>query len=221
MASNWGIMQKFVVLILLISSLFIVSSCRKSGEIIDYYGEYHFQLPFDHSVSNTTDMLFFKTDYSMEEMNELINEAGYNASMHENGHVKTILISAVKEEFTYYFVIYDKGHLSNTDVYTLRNARSSIEIDVSERAPNRYVFLAPLQILSTIDSDTKQVHDSFDSIADFYRATGKNDFEIDDVNKTIIFQCEGNPDLSWVHGMVIMQYSETETGNYLEIKPFQ
>ncbi|ABR47931.1 hypothetical protein Amet_1759 [Alkaliphilus metalliredigens QYMF] len=215
-------MKKFAVLILLISSLFIVSSCGRvirSG-INDYYGEYHFELPFNHSVSNITNMLFFKTDYSMERMNELINEAGYNASLHENGNIKTILISAVKNEFTYYFVIYDKNHLGNTDVYTLSNAMSSIDIDVSERVPNLYVFLVPLHILDTItDSDTKKVYNSFDYIANFYRATGKNDVEIDDVNKTIIFKCEGNPNFSWVQGVVIMQYSETETGNYLEIKP--
>ncbi|TCK92639.1 hypothetical protein EDC19_1791 [Natranaerovirga hydrolytica] len=217
-------MKRFVVVILLISSMVIVSSCGriKNSGINDYYGEYYFELPFNHSVSNTTDMLFFKTDYSMERMKELINEAGYNASLHENGNVKTILISAVKNEFTYYFVIYDKNHLGNTDVYTLSNAMSSIEMDASETVPSLYVFLAPIHILDTIaDSDTKKIYNSFDHIAEFYRATGKNDVEIDDINKTITFKCEGNPNFNWVQGMVIMQYFETETGNYLEIKPLQ
>ena len=217
-------MKKIVVIILVISSLFIVSSCKreKIGGMNDYYGEYYFELPFNHTVSNTTDMLFFKTDYSIEGMNDLLNEAGYNASLHENRNVKTILISAVRNEFIYYFVIYDKNHLGNADVYTLSSATLSIEIDVHERVPNHYVILAPVHILdATTDSHTKKAYNSFEYIANFYRATGKNDVVIDDANKTIIFKCEGNPNFSWIQGMVIMQYSETGTENYLTINPLQ
>lgn len=214
-------MKKRTVIFLLIFSLLIIAGCGriKSRGINDYYGEYFFELPFTHRVSNRTDVLYFRAGYSMEQMNELINEAGYSASLHEKGNVKTILISVVENELTYYFVIYDKNHLGNTDTYTLSNATASI---TSGGTPNLYVFLAPLHILSTTtDSNVIKAYDSFNHVADFYRSTGKDDAEIDDINKTITFRCEGNPRLSWAQGRVIMHYFEAETGNYLEVKPLQ
>jgi hypothetical protein len=151
-----------------------------------------------------------------------LNDAGYSANLYDNGNVKTILISAVKNEFTYYFIVYDKNQLTNSDVFMLSSATMNIMIEVFERVPNNYVVLAPIHVLgATGENDTKRVYASFDYIADFYRATGKNDVEIDDVNKVIFFECKGNPNLSWIQGTVALRYIENETGIYLHIEPKQ
>jgi hypothetical protein len=214
------------VSVLLITSLCSMSSCgpNRDRRITDYYGEYTFVLPFDHSISNNAGSVYFDTDYSMEQMAELVNEAGYGASLHAIGDAKTILISAQKDGFTYYFVVYDRHYPDFVTSYTLMRAVSGISIEVSNigpvREPHRYVFLAPLHIMARIDnSDVRRVYGSFEDIAEFYRATGKNDVVIDDANKTVMFWCDGNPNLSWKQGTIIMQYTETESGNYLEIRP--
>ena len=202
-----NLINNIACLMLIIISLFIISGCGpiKDSYIYDYYAEYRFELPFDHTISNATSELYFNAEYSIEQMCELINDAGYNADLYNNGNVKTILTSIEKDEFTYYFVIYDKNYFEDSTVYTLSNAASSFY---------SYVFLAPVHILD----NTRRVYGSFEHIADFYRSTGKNDVEIDDINKTITFQCEGNPNLSWKKGSVFIQYIETETGNYLNIE---
>ena len=183
----------------------------KDSCIGDYYAEYRFELPFNHTISNAADVLYFNAEYSMEQMCELINNEGYKADLYNIGNIKTILISIEKDEFTYYFVIYDKNYYEHSTGYTLSNAASSFY---------NHVFLAPAHILdkATYNSDMRRVYSSFEHIADFYRASGKNDFETDDINKTITFQCEGNPNLSWKKGTIIMQYIETESGNYLNIE---
>ena len=208
-------MKKFAYMIIIILSLRFISSCGalKNSDIMDYYTEYRFELPFNHSINNAADVLYFKTEYSIEQMNQLINNAGYSANLYENGNVQTILISAVKNKFIYYFVIYDKNHSYNKDVYMLSSAALSIKFDENKK---NYVFLAPIHIIdTTTDYDTKKVYSSFEDIANFYRATGKNDIEIDDVNKTIIFKCEGNSNLNWAKGTIAIHYIENETGNYL------
>lgn len=224
-------MRKFAALALLVTSLCIVSSCgpNKDGSIRDYYGDYTFVLPFDHTVSNKAGAVYFETDYSMEQMVELINEVGYNASLHAIGDVKTILIAILQDGFSSYFVVYDKNYFDPGTRYTLTGASSNIKIDEADmkpfpdfpfRPPWIYVFLAPIHMLDDRDySDMKRVYGSFEDIAEFYRATGKDDVVIDDVNKTVQFWCAGNPWASLGQGMLIMQYTETETGNYLEIKP--
>jgi len=85
------------------------SSCIRgtwTDEIRDFYGEYIFKIPFDNSNAFMTDVLHFNADYSIEQMVQLINEAGYTADLYGTGDAKRIIISAVKNEFTYYFVIY-------------------------------------------------------------------------------------------------------------------
>ena len=222
-------MKKLAVLTMLIISLFIISSCGpiRDGRIKDYYGEYTFVLPFDHTVSNKTDIVYFDADYSIEQMAELVNEAGYNASLHEIGNAKSISIFVPKNGFYYYFIVYDKSYFEIVvDYYILSDVSLGIRLDGDDvssidRGRNHpYVFLAPLHILGRSDSGIKRVYGSFEDIAEFYRATGKNDAEIDDVNRTVKFWCEGNPNFDWRQGTIIMQYTETATGNYLEISPF-
>ncbi|MCL2678995.1 MAG: hypothetical protein FWF18_01680, partial [Dehalococcoidia bacterium] len=202
-------MNKFAVAVsaLLVASLCVISSCGpiKRDNLQDYYGEYTFTLPFDYTFVHWSGNVYFDTNYSMEQMAELVNEAGYNTSLHAIGNVKTILISAQKDGFTYYFVICDKNYPYSSNVYTLMSASASISIGASGNVPTDFPFdrpipcrfLAPLHILESSSgmdlSDVRRVYGSFEDIAEFYRATGKDDFIIDDVNKTIRFGNRGNP----------------------------
>jgi hypothetical protein len=222
-------MKTFVSLLLFFSSLGIVSGCgpQKDRLIMDYYEEYSFELPFNHSITNTTNVLYFMAEYSIEQICQLINDAGYSASLHKSGNIKSILISATESECTYYFVIYDANYLESVntdrnDTYTFMNAQSSISYDSND---THYVFLAPLHILEStiesVNSNMRQVYGSFEYIVNFYRATGKNDFEIDDENQSIYFECEGKPTFSWRRGMVVLKYIEAESGNFLSIEALQ
>ena len=218
-------MKKYGIAIVLFLTLGILSSCTgltATDEIYDYYGDYSFRIPFNHSNSRMSDMIFFETDYSMQQMVQLLNEAGYLAGLHENGNVLTIHISAVVDGLAHSFIIYDKNHLGNADVFTLSNAAMSITNDVDEGVRNTYRFLAPLHILdTTTDSNMKRVFGCFEHIANFYRGTGRNDVEIDVVNKVIFFESEGNPSLNWAQGTVMLQFIETNAGNYLYIRPLR
>jgi len=113
-----------------------------------------------------------------------------------------------KRELSHYF---DSG-----TKYFFRNASSGYEY----RFLYPLNFLAPRHIMDYRDTSlVKRVYGSFEDIAEFYRATGKNDTTIDDANKTVTFWCRGNPDSGKGQGALIMQYIETESGNYLEVKP--
>lgn len=151
-------MNKFSVtfLIFLIIPLCILASCTGlviTDEIADHYREYIFKIPFNnqnHRLSG--DQLYFETDYSMEQMKQRLHEAGYDASLHQNGIVQTILISATRDEFTYYFVIFGRNYLHHihptNNFYTLTSATSSIFTNIRDRrGENVYVFLAPIHIL--------------------------------------------------------------------------
>ena len=154
----------------------------------------------------------------MEQMVELINEAGYNASLHAIGDVQTILIAVLQDGFSSYFVVYDKGYFDPGTRYTLTDAASSIGHDDNE-SRGLYTFLAPTHILVDEVSYMRKVYGSFEDIAEFYSATGKDDVVIDDVDETILFWCGGSYVPGARQGTLIMQYTKTETGNYLEIKP--
>jgi hypothetical protein len=227
-------MKKFVILCLLFVSLCAMTGCSafgsffrggvRSGGVIDYYGEYHFVLPFEHNVSyNQGDVLYFATDYLMEQMLNSINNAGYGATLHTNGDTETILISAEQEDFIYYFIIFDADYsVSGNGLYTLSNALSSMN------PPFNYPFMAPLHIIEREHNYNarRRVFGSFDEIADFYRATGKNDAVIDEANKTIHFNNEGcqiftprqGIQFSAIRATIVLQFVESEDGNYLYIK---
>lgn len=223
-------MKRLKILVLFVFTLFVIAGCTgmiKISEIADYHGEYIFKIPFDHRNPRMTSSLFFETDYSMEQMAQLIIEAGYGASLNKNGDLQTMLISAVRDVFTYYFVIFDKNYIRRihpeSESYTLKNATSTIFTNLRDRREgNVYAFLAPIHILGEPDGyGVRRLYGSFEYIADFYRATGKTDFKIDEENKRIYFECEGRAQFSWKQGTVVMQFIEKESGNYLHIKPLQ
>ena len=201
-----------IVVVCCVSMVCLLSGCGpvKTAVIHDYYGECSFELPFEHEITNTTDVMYFKTSCSMEQMTEVINEAGYGAKLYED-FGNTILISVLQNEMTYYFVIYDNAP---------ENGGGFVLSDTSASIPGIFVFLAPLHILDNENtSGTRKIYGSFEDLADFYRAAGKNDVDIDAQNKTILFECEGNLPLSWKQGTIAIQYIESEQGNYLNIKP--
>ncbi|MCL2707115.1 MAG: hypothetical protein FWE97_03000 [Dehalococcoidia bacterium] len=220
-------MRKFALLTMSLIALCIMPGCGPIiiSEIYDHYVEYKFVLPFDHSVSNYAGNVYFDTDYSMEQMVELISEAGYNASLHRIDNIKTILISAQKDGFTYYFILCDKNYNDNGTSYILMSARATIyfENDDASSIGGRELacdFLAPLHILELRDRPDKwRLFGSFEDVAGFYRATGRDDVEIDDINKTVLFRCESYPNLGISERTIIIQYAATETGNYLKIRP--
>ena len=184
----------------------------------DYYNEYCFEPPFEVIESHYAGSVYFTTDYSMDQMCTFINEAGYTAELYCDSNVSTILISVRKDTFTYYFVIYDKNHTDKNDRYTLCDAQL---IYGSPGNTGLYLVLAPIHIIDKTNDGKglMRVYGSFDYISDFYRSTGKNDFDIDIVNQTITFNCQGNPKSGIFQGDVVIRYTETDDGNFLEIEP--
>ncbi|MDR0752467.1 MAG: hypothetical protein LBF12_07840 [Christensenellaceae bacterium] len=200
----------------------------KEKSIKDYYEEYSYELPFEHTIGNNqSTLLYFYTELTMEQMSKSINESGYTASLHDNNNIKKIFITAAKNGFLYYFVIYDKSYLEDIHgsnrQYTLSECAASFNMPINSNAkePYIYTFLFPSHFSGTWTNDTNvRIYCTFDKFAQFYQATGKNDAQIDYENKTVTFFCEGNSDRSWIRGNVIMQYVENENGNYVNIQPY-
>jgi hypothetical protein len=164
---------------LLVTLCALAACCTgRSGEIRDFYGEYSLTLPFDLADSyNAGGVLFFTTDYELEQMAELLRGAGYGASLHTNDETDTILISATQNGFVYYFVIFDK---------TPDDARFSMSAAAS--LAQRHPFLAPIHILEPTPDDAMwRFFGGFEQLASFYRATGKNDVVIDEAAQRIYF----------------------------------
>ena len=195
-------------------------------------------MPFSHNVTyNMGNTLYFTTDYSMEQMVNLINNIGHNASLHTNGSVETILISTIQDDFTYYFIIFngvfvDGAYSYSGEKYTLSDTFSTAVLWIGEDVRSTpYPFLAPLHILEPVyeinPKATRKVFGSFEEIVNFYLATGKDDVIIDHDNKTIYFYNGGS---TWFslnrsthhskrQGTVAISFIETELGNYLYIRP--
>ncbi len=203
--------SKVNFLLILLSFLIFSTSCGRNTrkDVIDYYGEYSFELPFNHIVKNSTDVLYFDTEYSIEQMSQIITEAGYQAELYDSGDTKKILISVAEEPFTYYFVIHDKEKNDDNDSYTLSDAHL---------VWGYYSILAPINIINeSNNSEQISIYESFDYLVKFYESTGKNDFSIDEINKTITFKCHKKPNTSLRDGEIKIHYIEAEEGNVLKI----
>lgn len=208
------------VLLLTLFFCLLICSCDRVDipYIEDYYGECNFELPFEYKDGNYSgSVIYFSTEYSMEQMCELINSAGYSAELFEIDSLPTILITVEQDSSAYYFAVYDK-EFNDSEKYEFTNCTLSLNI------PNagRYSILAPIHIIDkNFSRDDERisfkVYNSFEYIADFYRASGKKDFVIDESDKTITFECKGKTDLSYVESEVEIRYVETSDDCYLEI----
>ena len=208
---------------MLVIIVFAMTACGSdTGRYIyDYYGMYRFELPFDHTVTHRRGLqsLSFQLTYSMEQMREKIENAGYTATIYEHdGNDQRMLITAPKDGYNYYFTIYGN---------TLERLSSSLVVTAPHGEPATYVFLFPNHIVpfgasfsaseNSEQRTTAELFASFDYIANFYRNTGKNDVSINTEDKTITFFAEGHRDLNWRRGYVIMSFEDTENGSYVQI----
>ena len=210
--------------------------CGCSGKdkdkiIYDYYGVTQFVLPFEHENVTSTDALYFNTNLNMEQMTERIKNAGYQGTLHEFEGVKRIFITVINGSVSSYFIIYDKTlseFLGNgkSDRYSLRALTASIQVADKDSNYETYVFLFPLHVSDISElTKTRKIYCTFNEFADFYRATGRKDVQIDVGNKTVTFTCKGtdsteqdktNP--NFATGKVVMQYVEKSSGNYIDIQ---
>ncbi|MDR3186140.1 MAG: hypothetical protein LBU04_04965 [Christensenellaceae bacterium] len=198
----------------------------KHKTIKDYYEEYSFELPFKHTIGNNQyTTLYFKTRLTMEQMCESINTAGYKASLYNYDNINKIFIVARKNEFSYYYVICNKIYVDGAyvDGYVLSDCSSSLSISANSKERNQYVFLFPLHLSDTVESNPNRIkiNSTFDEFVDFFASTGKNDAQIDYENKSVIFSCResANDDIDkyWINGNIVMLYTESETGNYINL----
>jgi hypothetical protein len=203
----------------------VITSCSNKERFLkDYYQEYSFELPFKYIYKYATyDTFYFDTGLTIEQMCESINASGFKASFYNNDGIEKIFITAIKNSFSYYYVIYDKAYLESGNVYTLRECSVSLTmpIDDAVKEPYIYVFLFPhhLTDVKSDEQDKRKIYCSFDEFAEFYRATGKNDAQIDNKNLTVTFFCEGYASRNWIRGNLLMRYVESATGNYIHILP--
>ena len=217
--------------------VFSAVACQKDnsvseGKLLDFYGEAEFTLPFECDNFSKTDALNFNTDLSMEQMTEKVKSAGYGAVLYDFDGVKRTLITSEKNGCDYYFLIYDKsysGAIGNgeSDRYTLGELSESVRAGDS-----LYAFLFPLHFAEISaaqngagadGAQSRKMHCTFNEFADFYRNSGKDDALIDEENKTVTFACKASAEhngtnVNWSAGDVLLSYSETEIGNFVEMR---
>ena len=179
---------------ILVIIVFAMTACgpNTGRHIYDYYRIYHFELPFEHTVTNRTNFLNFQSTYTIEQMRKKIENAGYTATIYNHGNDERIFITASKNGYNYYFTIHGKNNS-----FVLEYLSSSLVVTAPSDEPTRYVFLfpnhiAPLGVSFSASENSEQrttaeLFASFDYIANFYRNTGKNDVSINTEDKTITF----------------------------------
>lgn len=218
---SFYIKKRMVVLCLFL--LLIGVSCDRDTKhvLIDHYGECEFTLPFDYGDAYMGSDLYFESTYSWEEMQNLLQDAGYEITLSSDGHHPTMLIAVRQESKCYYYVLYDKTH-TQSDRYRLCSATLMWN--------QAYRFLAPIHMMDVHEyQDTVnrgeawdnlwRVYGSFDEVAAFYRATGREDYRIHEEEEMIEFFCQ-DPLMSTARaGTLLIQYRVEKEGDYLAIFP--
>jgi len=207
-------MKKFICLLLIFLSSVVLIGCGEnfSTRMTDFYSQYTFELPFD-AVGRIRGHIWFTTDYDLDEMRQMIEEAGYEATIYDVDGDRRIFIVATTGNHKHYFIIWELE-----DSFVL----DSHAVNPQHIFGNNIWFLFPVHIATHTDfvrndygetiRASKQVFASFDYIASYYNATGRNDTIICYESKTILF--------TRVRGRifnVVMQYEETEEGNFIHV----
>ncbi len=211
--------KKILLSIIFFICIFIFSACGsfKTLKIYDYYREYKFELPFEYDHKSKKDIIIFDKDLSIEEMSILINEANYNSSVYEFDGLKRMLITVTEDKYVYYYIIYDKTE--SNENYILRDCSKDIKFK-KFIFTQFYIFLFPLHYskIDNVSSDVIEVYCTFEDFASFYEATGKNNYEIDYINKKLRFYCDGDYRMHFDNGYVNFEYIENENGAFILIK---
>jgi len=103
----WELKRLICIALILVLSVSLVGcgenfSTRRS----DFHGQYSFELPFD-AVGRIRGHIWFTADYTLDEMRQFIEDAGYEATIHDFEEVRRIFITATRGAYKYYFVIWD------------------------------------------------------------------------------------------------------------------
>ncbi len=196
-------------------------ACAISSDnaVSDYYGECTFALPFRTTNSHSDGMLYFDVTMTLTQVCDAIVARGYRAELFESGPEDTLLITAMRDEKTYYFVIFDQDLAAEDDYYVLRDA------SLSWRSNDKlYGILAPIHIMTPTAEEILgaggeriEVYRSFDYIAQFYRAVGREEIVIDQAQKTIVFPCHADETTGRVESRVTLRYTEEGLKQYLSI----
>jgi|GEM_PF-5132391 len=129
-------MKKIALKSLLVFAVFLIEFINifylpTPTGIHDFSGEYFFELPFEHQITNTKGGFFFTSDYSLEQMAELLISAGYGATLHSMGEpehsvgeVWAILVTASANDRSYYFVIVDMNRTYWSETFSLDPVRA-------------------------------------------------------------------------------------------------
>jgi len=200
--------MKKIIFLFLIISLVISTSCtgvvRITG-IYDFFQRYYFEVPFENTPIKAPGDMRFTTDYTMEQMVEHLNVAGYIAEIYSVGDVATILVTAMTRGRAHYFVIFENNDDDCywLDTFLVRNASSAI------RRPTEgfRFFLAPIHVMEDTSSDVglRRFYSTFGHLAEFYRATGRDDVIVDEESKAIYLE------------NVVLRYTENENGSFLYV----
>ncbi len=207
---------------LIVALLLCACGLNTDNDVTDYFGECTFALPFRATYTPSEGNVRFDVSMTLAQVCEAIVGRGYRAELFEKGPEDTLLITAIRNEKTYYFVIFDQDLAAEGDDYVLAPATLSWRVE-----ENVYSILAPIHLMDP-DADTlmteaaagdgrMRVYASFDYIAQFYRAADREGIVIDQTTETITFPVQADETTGRTDSIVTLRYVGSDGKQYLEI----
>jgi len=173
------------IALLIIVNIFIGCAREEVTALSDHYGEYTFEFPFAVSEIYHGSFLYFASDLTLAEMRALLELDGYFAEIIEDGSRRKVYFTKEKDEKNYAFVIYDKN---DSGKYALNNMTNSWKGTYWFRFPNHLIDELSWEITED-ETMSYRFYGEYAGVVDFYRKSGRNDFEIKDETQTIVIHC--------------------------------